>query len=156
MRGQPPGSAPGARACSNMIVRLMGDKDIPIATALLAQLGYETAETARRLAIVQRADNHRVWIAEHEGAAVGLLHAFFRPALEKPPEVIVQALVVEVASRAQGVGEMLMSVAEQWAREIGSPSMSLYSGLQRAAAHRFYERLGYTKAGTAYLLRKLL
>ena len=141
-----------------MIVRLMGETDIPVATALLGQLGYEMAEaeTARRLAIVQRADNHRVWVAEFEGAAVGLLHAFFRPALEKPPEVIVQALVVEVASRARGIGERLMSVAEQWARQIGSPSISLYTGLQRAGAHRFYERLGYTKAGTAHLLRKPL
>lgn len=141
-----------------MIIRPMIATDIPAATVLLGQLGYEMAEAeaARRLAIVSHADSHRVWVAEHEGAVVGLLHAFFRPALEKPPEVIVQALVIAAASRSQGIGERLLATAEQWARDIGAPRVSLYSGLRRTDAHRFYEQLGYTKAGTAHLLRKPL
>jgi GNAT superfamily N-acetyltransferase len=87
---------------------------------------------------------------------LGLLHAFFRPALDKPPEVVVQALVVDGAQRSKGVGEALMKVAEQWARENGSATVSLYSGARRADAHRFYERLGYARTGASNLMRKTL
>jgi len=141
-----------------MIVRLIDEKDVPAATILLGQLGYpmSEAEAARRLGQVRRSDGHRVWVAEDEGRVVGLLHGFFRPALEKPPEVVVEALVVDASRRSQGIGEALMQVAERWARESGSATVSLYSGAQRAAAHRFYHRLGYATTGTSNLLRKVL
>jgi GNAT superfamily N-acetyltransferase len=143
---------------SHMVVRPIAGTDIPAATGLLEQLGYPMAETeaARRLDIVQRADGHRVWIAENGRQVLGLLHAFFRPALDKPPEVVVQALVVDGAQRSKGVGEALMKVAEQWARENGSATVSLYSGARRADAHRFYERLGYARTGASNLMRKTL
>jgi len=141
-----------------MVVRPIAEADVPVATSLLEQLGYPMAETeaARRLAIVRRADGHRVWVAEDGGRVVGLLHAFFRPALDKPPEVMVQALVIDAAERSRGIGEALMNAAEQWAREQASATVSLYSGAQRTDAHRFYERLGYTRAGMSNLLRKAL
>jgi GNAT superfamily N-acetyltransferase len=141
-----------------MVIRPIAEADIPVATVLLEQLGYamSEAEAARRLAVVRLAAGHRVWVAEEGGRVVGLLHAFFRPALDKPPEVMVQALVIEAAQRSKGIGEALMGVAEQWARESGSATVSLYSGSQRADAHRFYERLGYARTGTSNLMRKAL
>jgi GNAT superfamily N-acetyltransferase len=140
-----------------MIIRPIAETDMPMATGLLKQLGYEmaVAEAARRLAVIGRTIDHKVWVAVDAGQAVGLLHAFFRPALEKPPEVVVEALVVDASHRSRGIGEALMRVAEQWARERGSASVSLYSGAQRGDAHRFYERLGYAKAGTSHLMRKV-
>src|SRR5262249_55464799 len=101
-----------------MQVRPIGDDDIPTATILLAQLGYKmpTAEVARRLRLVLDDPGHRVWVSEQDGRVVGLLHAFFRPALDKPPEVMVQALVVEASQRSKGIGERLMAEAEAWAR----------------------------------------
>jgi GNAT superfamily N-acetyltransferase len=141
-----------------MIVREIADADIPIATVLLGQLGYEMTqdEMARRLAIVLRDSSHRVWVCEANGRVVGVLHAFFRPALEKPPEVVVEALVVEAAQRSRGVGERLMAEAEVFARRFPNASVSLYSGTQRIDAHRFYERLGYIRSGTSALMRKKL
>ena len=62
----------------------------------------------------------------------GVLHAFFRPALDKPPGVIVQALVTEAAQRSNGIGEALMQAAEGWAREKGCTSVAL----ERQAARR--------------------
>jgi GNAT superfamily N-acetyltransferase len=141
-----------------MVIRAIDEADTAAATGLLAQLGYpmSTAEVTRRLAIVRTAHDHRVWVADNGGQVVGLLHAFFRPALDKPPEVVIQALVVDAARRSQRVGEQLMQVAEQWALEIGSATVSLYSGLQRLDTHRFYERLGYTKLGPSQQMRKVL
>ena len=141
-----------------MVIRGIDEADIAAATALLAQLGYpmSATEVARRLAIVRAAQGHRVWVADDGRQVVGLLHAFFRPALEKPPEVVVQALVVDANRRSQRIGEQLMQVAEQWARERSSATVSLYSGLQRTDTHRFYERLGYAKLGASQQMRKVL
>jgi GNAT superfamily N-acetyltransferase len=141
-----------------MKVRPISGDDIGAATMLLGQLGYEMppAEAARRLDIVLRDGCHRVWVCEQDGRVVGLLHAFFRPALEKPPEVIVEALVVEASQRSKGIGERLMAEAESWARSYGSGSVSLYSGSARKDAHRFYARIGYARAATSELMRKQL
>jgi GNAT superfamily N-acetyltransferase len=141
-----------------MQVRPISDDDIPAATNLLGQLGYEMppAETARRLKVVLRDPGHRVWVSEQDGRVVGLLHAFFRPALDKPPEVMVQALVVEASQRSKRIGEWLMAEAESWARSYPSASVSLYSGSARKDAHRFYARIGYARAATSELMRKQL
>jgi len=139
-----------------MKVRPISSDDIPAATGLLGQLGYDMAptETARRLDIVLHDPGHRVWVCERDGSVVGLLHAFFRPALDKAPEVMVQALVVEASQRSQGIGERLMEQAEAWARSYPSASVSLYSGSARKDAHRFYARIGYTRIATSELMRK--
>jgi predicted N-acetyltransferase YhbS len=141
-----------------MVIRPIAEPDMTPATGLLGQLGYpmSVAEVTRRLQIVLAADGHRVWVADDQGQVIGLLHAFYRPALEKPPEVVVQALVVDASRRSQRIGEQLMQVAEQFARETGSATVSLYSGVQRTDTHRFYERLGYAKIGMSQLMRKVL
>jgi GNAT superfamily N-acetyltransferase len=43
---------------------------------------------------------------------------YVRPALDKPPEVIIQAIVID-AYRGKGIGKILMSAAESWASERG-------------------------------------
>ncbi len=141
-----------------MVVRPIDEADIAPAAGLLKQLGYpmSVAEVVRRLAVVRAAHGHRVWVADDGGEVVGLMHAFFRPALDKPPEVVVQALVVDASRRSRGIGEQLMHVAEQFAREADSATVSLYSGVSRTDTHRFYERLGYAKLGASVQMRKVL
>ena len=108
----------------------------PAATLPIGQLGYEMpqSEIGRRLTAVLAQAEHRVWVYDDGGKVVGLLHAFFRPALDKPPEVMVQALVIEASQRSKGVGEALMQVAESWAREKGCTSVALYSRVDRDRA----------------------
>lgn len=139
-----------------MAVRTIVDSDIAAATVLIGQLGYEMPqeELARRLKAVLGHADHRVWVYDDGGKAVGLLHAFFRPALDKPPEVMVQVLVIDASQRSRGVGEALMQTAEAWAREKGCTSVALYSRVDRDRAHRFYERLGYEKKLASVQLRK--
>jgi hypothetical protein len=76
-----------------MPVRTIAESDIAAATVLIGQLGYEMPqhEFTRRLTAVLAQADHHVWVYEDGGRVVGLLHAFFRPALDKPPEVMVQA-----------------------------------------------------------------
>jgi GNAT superfamily N-acetyltransferase len=137
-----------------MLIRAFCQADLAKARDLLRQLGYEigTEALAGRLARVLEAPDHRVVVAEHDGRVVGLMHVFIRPALEKPCEAIVQALVVDGTHRGRGIGQALMRAAEAWAAARGVESVALYT--RHAGA--FYARLGYAKVATPDFMRKRL
>jgi GNAT superfamily N-acetyltransferase len=141
-----------------MTIRAVREADSSAIALLIGQLGYSLTpdEAALRLSAVLETANHRAWVFEESGTVLGILHAFFRPAFDNPPEVMVQTLVVEASARSKGIGEALMAKAEQWAREQGSTTVSLYSRADRSRAHQFYERLGYVKTATSARMRKVL
>jgi GNAT superfamily N-acetyltransferase len=141
-----------------LTIREIAVEDLPEVRKLLAQLGYnlEAAEVRDRYEAVTKAADHSLSVAERNAQVIGLLHLYARPALDKPPEVIVQALVVDEAARGKGVGRMLMEVAERWAGQQGFMSVALTSHTARSEAHLFYERLGYRIEATSHLMRKKL
>ena len=97
---------------------------------------------------------HELIVAEVAGKVVGVLHMFERPALEKPCEAVVQALVVDNEARSSGVGEALMREAEAWAQSRKLSSVSLYSRVDRKPAHAFYERIGYYLKSTSVRMER--
>jgi len=139
-----------------MLVRSLRSTDVAAARGLLQQLGYaiSEAELAERIDRVTASETHFAAVAEDGDAVVGLIHAFERPALEKPHAVLVQSLVVDQAVRQSGVGRLLLGVVEEWARGRGLRHIVLYTRVERAGAHSFYERLGYDKLATSDLLGK--
>lgn len=140
-----------------LLLRAMTQGDLPSLEPLLVQLGYDIArdEVARRLAAVREAPGHVLEVAEEDGERlVGFIHFYARAAIEKPPEVIVQALVVEAGLRGSGIGRKLMQRAEGWAVANGYGSVALGTQTRRDDAHAFYERLGYRVAATSHLMRK--
>ena len=141
-----------------ILVRAMTADDLGAARSLLAQLGYavEAPELARRFATVAATDGHAVLVAHAGAAVVGLLHVYARPAIEKPLEAIVQALVVDAMQRQRGIGGLLMDAAERWAAARGLPAVALSSNVVRAEAHAFYAGRGYTVVATGHLFRKYL
>ncbi len=136
----------------------MAVADLPAVQALLSQLGYEVAigEVERRYRVVSNAENHAAMVAVQDGRATAFLHVFARPAFEKPPEAVVQALVVDSACRGEGIGKALMAAAEAWALQCGFVSIALSSAAARSEAHAFYRALGYERTATSYLMRKHL
>jgi GNAT superfamily N-acetyltransferase len=134
-----------------MIVRDARPADAEAVRRLIGQLADEpdAAEFRHRFESVSSAAGHRMIVAEAAGKVVGVLHVFERPALEKPCEAVVQALVVDSDARSTGVGEALMREAETWARGRKLPSASLYSRVDRKRSHAFYERIGYRLKGTS-------
>jgi GNAT superfamily N-acetyltransferase len=52
----------------------------------------------------------------------------------------VEDLAVDPNRRSEGIGKALLDAAKDWARERGATHLELDSGLDRADAHRFYER----------------
>ncbi len=137
-------------------IRAMTSDDLPSLEPLLVQLGYDIApdEVARRYITVTAATGHSLDVAERDGRVVGFIHFYARAAIEKPPEVIVQALVVDDGLRGGGIGRRLMRRAEDWAAAHGYGSVALGTQTRRDDAHAFYERLGYRVAATSHLMRK--
>jgi N-acetylglutamate synthase-like GNAT family acetyltransferase len=97
-----------------MIVRDAGPADTAAIHRLIGQLADapDEAEFRTRFERVAGSDGHRIIVAELDGRVAGVLHVFARPALEKPYEAVVQALVVDSEARSGGVGDALMREAE--------------------------------------------
>jgi N-acetylglutamate synthase-like GNAT family acetyltransferase len=139
---------------SGLRVRPFRQSDLAVVRDLLRQLGYDIAEselTGRIAGVLEAADHHFV-VAEIEGRVAGVLHVFKRPALEKPCEAVVQALVVDAGLRGRGLGRALMCLAEDWARTRGVGSIALHTRKGQA----FYESLGYNRIASSDLMRKAL
>lgn len=139
-------------------IRELTHDNIEAIMPLMIQLGYElnVADLQQRFGVIAAAGGHVIFGAEANGLLAGFCHAFVRPALEKPPEVVVQSLVVDSAARKSGIGKALMDKVEAWAAQQGFTSVSLYSQVERKDAHAFYESLGYEQVARSALMRKWL
>jgi GNAT superfamily N-acetyltransferase len=138
-----------------MPIRPFRRSDASAARVLLRELGAELTadEFEARIERVLADPGHHVAVAEQaDGRVLGLLHVFERPALEKPCEAVVQALVVDADARGGGIGQALMRTAEAWARSRRLGSVAL----QTRRAQAFYARLGYEVVATSALMRKQL
>lgn len=141
-----------------MQVRQLRRSDLKVAIGLLRQLGYDvpSTELANRIDRVLANDANFAAVADEGGSICGLVHAYERPALERPCEVVVQSLVVESEGRNSGAGKLLMSAVESWAASRGLKRVVLHTRIDRDSARAFYERIGYSKAATSHLMSKLI
>lgn len=82
-----------------MTVRLLASSDVPVAAALLTALDKTLTPSllSDRFAKLAHNADHRVWVFEEQRVVVGVAHAFVRPALEKPCELVVQSIAVDPA-----------------------------------------------------------
>jgi GNAT superfamily N-acetyltransferase len=137
-----------------MIIRDARPADIAMVRRLIGQLADapDEAEFRARFERVSAESGHRIIVAEMENEVVGVLHVFERPALEKPCEAVVQALVVDGERRGAGIGEALMREAEAWAASRKLASTALYTRIDRDRARMFYERIGYRLKATSHLM----
>ncbi|HEX9521929.1 MAG TPA: GNAT family N-acetyltransferase [Reyranella sp.] len=137
-----------------MIIRDARPADIARVRRLIGQLADapDESEFRARFERVSAQSGHRLIVAEVESEVVGVLHVFERPALEKPCEAVVQALVVDGERRGAGIGEALMREAEAWAAARKLASTALYTRIDRDRARMFYERIGYRVKATSHLM----
>jgi ribosomal protein S18 acetylase RimI-like enzyme len=128
--------------------------DLAAIHRLIGQLADmpDEAEFRTRFERTMSAPGHRVIVAEIDGGIVGVLHVFERPALEKPCEAVIQALVVDGSRRSAGVGEALMREAEAWAERRQLASTALYTRIDRDRARAFYERIGYRLKASSHFM----
>jgi ribosomal protein S18 acetylase RimI-like enzyme len=125
---------------------------------LASQMGKELDEyTAKeRIEGFLARDNELLLIAEKGEQALGLVSIIANYEALSGIQARVDIIVVDAAARRMGVGKMLMSKAEEWAREKGSKSLKLVSNVARVESHEFYGKLGYIKTKEQAQFRKEL
>ena len=135
-----------------MRVRRATVEDIPVITRLAGQLGGVTNADAlpTRLRRILDHAHHAVFIAEcdmsDDGLAsepCGFVAAEHRLLLQWGELIELIALVVDDASRRQGIGTQLVAAVEAWAARRGVSRVRVRSSLARDASHAFYPALGY-------------
>ncbi len=138
-------------------IRRARAQDAPALAGLTTQLSYpvDADELAARLARVLDDSNAALLVAT-DGAdlPLGWIHVYLKQVLERPMSVLIGGLVVDERHRSSGIGLQLLKAGEEWAREQGVTSMTLYSRQTRTRAHRFYERHGYRIAKQSFFFEK--
>ncbi len=134
-------------------IRLAADADAPAISALCAQLGYPApAEVIpARFAGIESDSVATALVAEVDGEVVGIVTGHIIHSIhDDDPIAQLTALVVAEKVRGSGVGSLLVSQIEEWAKANGAKRISLTSGLQRHDSHDFYEHLGYERTGIRF------
>jgi GNAT superfamily N-acetyltransferase len=133
-------------------------QDAEAISRLTGHLGYDvsSSDVAARLTRLMPHLDHRFFIADVDGRAVGWLHVSAAEYLETGAFAVINGLVVDRAARSSGIGKLLLERAEAWAIERGLPAIRLWSTTSRDRAHRFYERHGYVNIKTQFAFIKSL
>jgi GNAT superfamily N-acetyltransferase len=123
---------------------------------LSVQLGYPVTEgeMENRLQRLLSDPNNAVFVFDSiDGRLAGWVHVFGKLLLELEYAEI-GGLVVDSDFRRQGIGEKLMNICEDWAKENGYHEIRLRSGGQRNDAHAFYERIRYENTNWQQVFKK--
>lgn len=137
-----------------VMVRDATAADAPLLAPLLGELGYPAAAEAlaSRMQRMLGRDDQRIFIAERDGAALGLLALHVFPVLAYDRDLaMIMALVVTASARGLGVGRALIERAETVAKSLGASRLMVTTHVRRADAHAFYERLGFDFTGRRYV-----
>lgn len=138
--------------------RLATREDLPAIVRLLAEdkLGaqrerFETPLPQAYYGAFEAIDadpNNELVVAEIDGEVVGTLQLMYLPSLSYHGGTRAQIESVRVAQglRGRGIGAGMMNWAIKRARQRGCHLMQLTTHNSREDAHRFYERLGFTKS----------
>ena len=99
---------------------------------------------------------HDLIVGEIDGRLVATAHLSWLRVLMYDGGLMCQIESVRTSRnlRGQGIGRQLMTHIEAEARRRGAARMQLTTNKQRARAHEFYERLGYTPSHTG--MKKIL
>jgi len=94
----------------------------------------------------------RVWLAEQDGRALGMVGT--RP-LGADAAFEICKMYLDRAARGSGLAQQLIETAEAHARERGAERMVLWTDTRFEAAHRFYEKQSYIRQGAVRVLDDL-
>lgn len=126
--------------------RLADDRDADALAALAGQLGYPSSpvEILARVRKLRTLSDHAIFVTESGGKVVGWLHVQTRRSLELPEYGEITGMVVDQASRSQGIGANLVQEAALWASRQGLAALRVRSNVVRERTHTFYEKLGFS------------
>jgi len=143
---------------SELVFRRARREDLPVIVRMLADddLGSQRERLEEPLPEsyynafdeIEKDSNHELIVTEMDGVVVGTLHLMFLPSISYQGELRAQVESVRVDEklRGQGIGSEMMKWAIERAKARGAHLVQLTSHKSREDAHRFYERLGFTKS----------
>jgi GNAT superfamily N-acetyltransferase len=99
--------------------------------------------------------NHRLVVAERAGEIVGTIQLSFIPGLPNfgMRRGLLENVHIHADQRGTGLGTQMVQWAIERCREAGCGLVQLTSNKLRADAHRFYEKLGFTKSHEGFKLK---
>ncbi|SRR6266545_5376987 len=138
-------------------LRPAASTDAESIAALFTDEGYPAAGSTivARLERFAAAAGH-VIVAEDEGEILGFVAIHVMPRFEHDDAIArVLALVVDAGARGRGVGHLLMSAADEIARDSGAAFIEVTAAHHRPEARHLYESVGYDATVTAYLRKRV-
>jgi GNAT superfamily N-acetyltransferase len=139
-------------------IRRIIASDAEDAARLSGELGYPATADVMEHRIVRLADSpeRAIYVACLDSAVVGWIDLGIAQHLQSEPYVEIGGLVVTERVRSKGIGSLLVSFAEQWAKEHGLTRVLVRSRITRERAHGFYERAGFMRSKTSAVFEKLV
>ena len=112
---------------------------------------WDPERAAARLRALIDGDDGEVFVADHDGAVVGICTVTLDiVSVRFGQRAWVEDLAVHPEHRSAGHGKALLDAAKDWGRSRGATHLELDSGETRADAHRFYEREGPSWKSTSF------
>jgi GNAT superfamily N-acetyltransferase len=136
------------------IVEMLADDDI--ARNRSGHVAHVTPGVAAAFDEIERDPNNELIVGEQGHAIVAFLQLTYIPGLSRGGmrRAQIESVRVRADLRGQRIGQQLIDAAIDRARQRGCGLMQLTTDLRRAAAHRFYARLGF-EASHAGMKRSL-
>ena len=146
-------------------IRLATRDDVPAIAAMFAsdELGGhgDTADPAAlpdylaAFDAIAASPNDTLYVAQLDGAVVGTFQTTLIRSMtgRGSTNLNVEAVHVDQRLRSRGIGEAMMRFAIEAARAQGCVKVQLTSNANREAAHRFYERLGFSRSHAGFKLK---
>ncbi|UQX00592.1 GNAT family N-acetyltransferase [Streptomyces sp. RerS4] len=151
-----------------MMLRTATRRDLPAVLALLAdeERVVDPASVVpgprheRAFAAIEADPRNEMLVLTSDSGAdaaliLGCVQLTYIPGLgqEGRERVLVEAVRVRADRRGEGLGARLMELVVDRARARDCGLVQLTSNKRRTAAHRFYERLGFTRSHEGFKLR---
>ena len=146
-------------------IRRARESDLPALIALFAEdaLGGhgDTTDLAafddylRAFHVIDASANEQLFVAEQDGDVVGTFEIMFNRTLTGRGSLVmvVEAVQTRADRRGQGIGAAMIEYAIQEARRRDCRLVQLTSNMSRLDAHRFYERLGFSKSHFGFKMK---
>jgi len=149
----------------DLVIRPARADDLPQIVAIFAQdeLGGhgDTTDAAAAGAYLQAFEaieaspNDRLYVAELDGEVAGTFQTTLITSLtgRGATNMTIEAVQTRPDLRGRGIGAAMIRFAIERAREAGVRQVQLTSNAARVDAHRFYERLGFSKSHVGFKMK---
>ena len=103
------------------------------------EMGYDypLEDTKRSLEKLLGRKSDKIFVAVQDGTVVGYAHANDYDLLYMPHMKNIMGIAVASARRRQGIGKLLLTAVEEWAKATGAVGVRLVSGAARSILKRY-------------------